>query len=127
MKILNDITWEKPNPPPNLSCRYFTHSAETILWAAKNEKSKNTFHYQDMRQANGGKQMKSLLASTNENDLVFTPFAGSFTTGVAAIKHKRKFVGTELESEFIHLSINRLEHSINTRQSSLESYGEELL
>jgi hypothetical protein len=25
-KILNDITWEKPNPPPNLSCRYFTHS-----------------------------------------------------------------------------------------------------
>jgi hypothetical protein len=25
-KILNDIAWEKPNPPPNLSCRYFTHS-----------------------------------------------------------------------------------------------------
>ncbi|CAN5717780.1 hypothetical protein BH18ACI4_BH18ACI4_06300 [soil metagenome] len=23
-KILNDIAWEKPNPPPNLSCRYFT-------------------------------------------------------------------------------------------------------
>ena len=22
MKILNDIIWEKPNPPPNLSCRY---------------------------------------------------------------------------------------------------------
>ncbi len=34
MKILNDIIWEKPNPPPNLSCRYFTHSTETILWAA---------------------------------------------------------------------------------------------
>ena len=34
-KILNDIAWEKPNPPPNLSCRYFTHSTETILWAAK--------------------------------------------------------------------------------------------
>jgi site-specific DNA-methyltransferase (adenine-specific) len=32
MKILNDITWEKPNPPPNLSCRYFTHSTETIIW-----------------------------------------------------------------------------------------------
>ena len=34
-KILNDIAWEKPNPPPNLSCRYFTHSTETILWAAQ--------------------------------------------------------------------------------------------
>lgn len=31
MKILNDITWQKPNPPPNLSCRYFTHSTETII------------------------------------------------------------------------------------------------
>ena len=33
MKILNDIIWEKPNPPPNLSCRYFTHSTETVLYA----------------------------------------------------------------------------------------------
>src|SRR5205807_9408487 len=55
-KILNDIAWEKPNPPPNLSCRYFTHSTETILWAAKNEKSKHTFNYQEMRKVTG-KQM----------------------------------------------------------------------
>jgi site-specific DNA-methyltransferase (adenine-specific) len=58
-KILNDITWEKPNPPPNLSCRYFTHSTETILWAAKNEKSKHVFNYQDMRKVTG-KQMKTV-------------------------------------------------------------------
>ena len=30
-KILNDIAWEKPNPPPNLSCRYFTHATETLI------------------------------------------------------------------------------------------------
>ncbi len=48
-KILNDIAWEKPNPPPNLSCRYFTHSTETILWAAKNEKTKHVFNYQAMK------------------------------------------------------------------------------
>lgn len=58
-KILNDIAWEKPNPPPNLSCRYFTHSTETILWAAKNEKSKHTFNYQEMRKLTG-KQMKTV-------------------------------------------------------------------
>ena len=34
-KIMNNITWQKTNPPPNLSCRYFTHSTETILWAKK--------------------------------------------------------------------------------------------
>ena len=58
-KILNDISWEKPNPPPNLSCRYFTHSTETILWAAKNEKSKHVFNYQEMRKVTG-KQMKTV-------------------------------------------------------------------
>jgi site-specific DNA-methyltransferase (adenine-specific) len=30
-KLLNDISWVKPNPPPNLSCRYFTHATETII------------------------------------------------------------------------------------------------
>ena len=49
MKILNDIAWEKPNPPPNLSCRYFTHSTETVLWAAKNEKSRHVFNYKAMK------------------------------------------------------------------------------
>jgi len=58
-KILNDIAWEKPNPPPNLSCRYFTHSTETVLWAAKNEKAKHTFNYQEMRKVTG-KQMKTV-------------------------------------------------------------------
>ena len=58
-KILNDIAWEKPNPPPNLSCRYFTHSTETILWAAKDAKSKHVFNYQEMRKVTG-KQMKTV-------------------------------------------------------------------
>ena len=58
-KILNDIAWEKPNPPPNLSCRYFTHSTETVLWAAKNVKSKHVFNYQEMRKVTG-KQMKTV-------------------------------------------------------------------
>jgi len=148
MKILNDIAWEKPNPPPNLSCRYFTHSTETIIWAAKTEKSKHCFNYDKMREINKGKQMKtvwsftapngeekefgkhptqkpvallerSILASTNEGDLIFDPFSGSSTTGVAAIQTYRKFVGTELEYEFINLSIARLKRAIGIRQSSL--------
>jgi len=63
-KVLNDITWEKPNPPPNLSCRYFTHSTETVIWAAKNEKSKHCFNYDLMRQINRGKQMKTVWTIT---------------------------------------------------------------
>jgi site-specific DNA-methyltransferase (adenine-specific) len=59
-RILNEIAWEKPNPPPNLGCRCFTHSTETVLWVAKTEKSKHTFNYDLMREINGGKQMKTV-------------------------------------------------------------------
>jgi site-specific DNA-methyltransferase (adenine-specific) len=144
MKILNDISWEKPNPPPNLSCRYFTHSTETIIWAAKNKNSKHCFNYEEMKKLNDGKQMKTvwtiqppnrdeklfgkhptqkpmkllekiILASTLENDLIFDPFSGSSTTGLAAIKSNRLFVGCELEDEFISLSIKRIEEYINSK------------
>ena len=49
----------KPNPPPNLSCRHFTHSTDTLLWAAKNDKSEHVFNYQEMRKVTG-KQMKTV-------------------------------------------------------------------
>jgi DNA modification methylase len=58
-KLLNAITWEKPNPPPNLSCRVFTHSTETLLWAAPSEDSRHVFNYSAMK-AVTGKQMKTV-------------------------------------------------------------------
>jgi len=148
MKILNDITWEKPNPPPNLSCRYFTHSTETVIWAAKNQRSKHCFNYATMRAMNSGKQMKSvwrlnapngaeksfgkhptqkpvallervILASTQEGDLILDPFSGSSTTGVAALKLNRRFVGCELEPDFLALSVKRLEKAIAEKDSLL--------
>jgi site-specific DNA-methyltransferase (adenine-specific) len=72
-KILNDIAWEKPNPPPNLSCRYFTHSTETVLWAAKNGKSKHVFNYQEMRKVTG-KQMKTVWRDVTSDQ----PSLGSY-------------------------------------------------
>jgi len=135
-KVLNDIAWVKPNPPPNLSCRYFTHSTEIIWWAARDKKSKHKFNYKLMKQLNNGKQMKSVwkidaprpeekifgkhptqkslrllerivAASTDENDLILDPFAGSSTTGIAAARLNRRFVGIELEKEYIQLSRDR--------------------
>jgi site-specific DNA-methyltransferase (adenine-specific) len=136
-KILNDITWEKPNPPPNLSCRYFTHSTETVIWAAKNLQSKHVFNYPHMREINGGKQMKSvwrftapggaeklhgrhptqkplalvercLLASTQPGDLVLDPFLGSGTTAVAAMRTNRRFVGVEMNTIYLDLALVRV-------------------
>lgn len=146
MKILNDIVWEKPNPPPNLSCRYFTHAGETIIWAAKNQRSKHLFNYGLMKSFNAGKQMRSvwrlgtpkreekthgkhptqkplalleriILASSNEGDIVFDPFSGSSTTGVASIRTRRRFVGCELEDGFIHLSKDRMAATMKVMES----------
>ena len=47
--IINDIIWYKPNAPPNLSCKYFTHSQEIVLWARKSKKSQHTFNYEKMK------------------------------------------------------------------------------
>ncbi|MBI3589123.1 MAG: site-specific DNA-methyltransferase [Candidatus Liptonbacteria bacterium] len=47
--ILNDISWFKPNASPNLSCRFFTASHETLIWARKDKKGKHTFNYEAMK------------------------------------------------------------------------------
>ncbi|MBI5562011.1 MAG: YgiT-type zinc finger protein [Deltaproteobacteria bacterium] len=67
-KILNDIIWYKRNAPPNLSCRYFTHSTEIVLWAAKNQKSKHFFNYPLMREFSNGKQMRNLWQFTEAEE-----------------------------------------------------------
>ena len=137
MKLLNNIIWQKPNPPPNLACRYFTHSTETILWSAKTMKSKHLFNYPLMKKINDNKQMKDvwnftapkkseklfgkhptqkpldlltriLLSATNENDLVLDPFNGSGTTGVACVTNNRNYVGIELEKSYIELTKKRI-------------------
>lgn len=136
-KLLNDISWVKPNPPPNLACRYFTHATETIIWAARDKKSRHTFNYKLMKEINRGKQMKSvweikppekwekkfgkhptqkpvalleriLLASSNKGDLVLDPFSGSGTTALAALKLRRPSIGLELSQDFLHLTMRRL-------------------
>lgn len=62
--IINNITWQKPNPAPNLACRCFTNSTETIIWARKinekGKKGKHFFNYEMMKEINGGKQMKDV-------------------------------------------------------------------
>ena len=137
-KIINNITWRKLNPPPNISCRAFVHSTETILWAKKDLKNnKHKFNYEVMRKMNGGKQMKDvwetaltkpsekkygkhptqkpmellekiILASTDEGDLILDPFNGSGTTGVVAKKLNRKYIGIEKEKDYLDLTIRRL-------------------
>jgi site-specific DNA-methyltransferase (adenine-specific) len=135
-KILNVITWQKSDPPPNLSCRYFNFSTEYIIWARKYIKKPHKFNYEVMKRLNGDKQMtdvwripavgkwektcgkhptqkplrllyRIILASTNVGDTILDPFAGSCTTGVAANLLGRKFIGIDQEQGYLDLGIRR--------------------
>lgn len=135
-KLLNTITWQKRNPPPNFSCRYFTHSTEFIIWARKSEKKPHYYNYELMKALNGNKQMKdvwdlpsiarweknngkhptqkplsvvcrALLASTRKGDLILDPFCGSSTTGIAAHALDRKYIGIDIEQNYLNISIKR--------------------
>lgn len=144
--LLNDIAWFKPNASPNLSCRFFTASHETLLWARKSKKAQHTFNYQAMKEGHfpkdgmkaPGKQMRSVwsistpppsekghgkhptqkpldlldrivLASTNPGDLIVDPFCGSGTTGLAAIRNGRNFLGLEKDPKYVELATKRLQ------------------
>lgn len=141
-KILNVVTWAKTNPPPNISCRYFTYSTEFIIWARKSEKRPHYFNYNLMKQINNNKQMtdvwhlpaiarwekscgkhptqkplallaRIIMASTQKGEWVFDPFCGSSTTGIAANLLGRRYLGIDKEEKFIEISKNRREELEN--------------
>ena len=137
-KILNVVTWAKTNPPPNISCRYFTYSTEFVIWARKSSKKAHYFNYDLMKQINGSKQMtdvwnlpaiatwekscgkhptqkplsllsRIILASTQQGEWILDPFCGSSTTGIAANLLGRRFLGIDQEEGFVEMSKCRRE------------------
>lgn len=143
-KILNVVTWVKTNPPPNISCRYFTYSTEFVIWARKSAKKPHHFNYELMKHLNDDKQMtdvwrlpaiapwekscgkhptqkplslltRIILASTDKGSWVLDPFSGSSTTGIAANLIGRRFLGIEKENEFAEISKHRRQEIDNIR------------
>lgn len=141
-KILNVVTWAKTNPPPNVSCRYFTYSTEFIIWARKKEKVAHYYNYELMKRINGDKQMRDvwnlpaiapwekscgkhptqkplgllsriIMASTKPGAWILDPFAGSSTTGIAANLLDRRYLGIEREEEFALMGKRRREEIDN--------------
>lgn len=135
-KILNVITWVKTNPPPNISCRYFTFSTEFVIWARKSAKVSHYYNYNLMKKINQNKQMtdvwtlpaiakwekscgkhptqkplsllsRIILASTQKDEWILDPFCGSSTTGIASNLLNRRYLGIEKEEEFLKISKNR--------------------
>ncbi len=161
--IINDICWYKQNAAPNLSCRMFTASHETLLWVRKDKQAKHTFNYDAMKNGDfpndsikkPGKQMRSIwaigtpkngekkhgkhptqkpelllnriiAASSNPNDIILDPFCGSATTGVSALRSNRRFVGVELEKDYLdNLAIPRILDTLGAESKPSDCVQEE--
>jgi site-specific DNA-methyltransferase (adenine-specific) len=120
-----------------LSQLAWAHAHETLLWASKSKGARHTFNYDlinsrdptsqvssvwhipsvPMREKSHGRHptqkplrllRRAMLASTREGELVFDPFCGSGTTGVAAKELGRFFVGIEMEREYAELAGRRI-------------------
>jgi len=160
--FINDICWYKPNAAPNLACRMFTASHETLIWVRKNKRAKHFFNYDLVKTMDWkedflkkpNKQMRSvwaistpkngekkygkhptqkpealleriILACSQENDIILDPFCGSATTGVAALKNNRKFVGIDAEKEYLdRIAIPRIKDVF--KQTKLFSFKEKI-
>ena len=132
-----------------MSCKYFTASHESLLWARKSKKAKHYFNYDAMKNGHFPKDMikkpnhqmrtvwsinatppdekkfgkhptqkplalleRIVMASTKEGDVIFDPFMGSGTTGVAALKLNRKFVGIDNTKEYCELARKRFDDAL---------------
>jgi len=133
-EILNEVLWHKPDATPNISCTRFVADHENFIWARKGKK--HTFNYEKMKNANGGKQMRSIwtrgktaggkkihptqkpewlleriiLATSNPKDIVLDPFMGSGTTAVVSLKLNRHFLGSEIDENYYKKSLERLKN-----------------
>ena len=137
-KMLKAVTGQKTNPPPNLSCRYFTHSTELLVWARKEKRIPHYYNYDLMHKIADNRQMtdvwrmpaialwektcgkhptqkplalvvRAILASTKEHDRILDPFAGSGTTGIAARLTNRSFTGIDIEAKYLSVAAQRHE------------------
>jgi len=135
-KILNIVVWQKLDPPPTPYGGRLNFSAEYIVWARKNEKIPHCFNYDLLKQMNGGQEMpdvwkfarpgfwerscgkhptqkplrllyRVLQTCTKEGNTILDPFAGSCSTGIAANLMNRKFIGIDINIDYLDIGIRR--------------------
>lgn len=125
----NLLIWSKTNPIPACGNKYLS-DAEYILFFREqgvkvygNYETKKT-HYetplwvQDKKLYNHPTckpvfMLKNfIINSSQENEVVLDPFMGSGSTGEAAIKLNRKFIGFEIDEQYFETARQRIENAI---------------
>ena len=129
-EIKDLIRWKKTNPMPRNRDRRFITDYEVAVWAVKKggkwtfNRLSDTYERPEIVSKITSKSEKILGGHptqkpvevmewiinrlTNVGDLIFDPFMGSGTTGVACLKTNRKFVGIDNDEKSFNMSCERL-------------------
>ena len=130
--VLNDIIWRKSNPMPNFKGTRFTNAYETLIWAARSREQKRyTFNYDALKAFNEDTQMRSdwtfALCTGEERikdaDVVLDPFFGTGTTGAAAKRLGRHFIGIERDEGYAKVAEKRIKAVVPAAPEDLAVMG----
>lgn len=135
LEVKATIIWHKTNPMTQVRKKNYLSSVESIVWLArKRDKIPFTFNFSTQNEMHnfyempicGGNERfehptqkplklieKLLQTHSNENDLVFDPFIGSGTTGVACQLLKRNYIGCEISPEYCKIAEDRIKSISN--------------
>lgn len=115
------VVWEKTNPSPMNGDKVWLSSVECCVFGKFPKATFNEHCKSSVLRFSCGKSKvhptekplklftKIVEVSSNEGDIVFDPFMGSGTAGVAALDLNRKFIGCELNEEYFNIAKNRIE------------------
>lgn len=146
-RILDVVTWQKPDPPPILSRKLFQFSTEFLIWARKDPSISHQFNSETMRQIGDGETIRDvwtipavqtwekecgrhptqkplalytriILACSHEDEWILDPFTGGCTSGVASALLGRKYFGIDKNHQFLDIGIKRF-GQIQTRTEQI--------
>jgi len=132
--LRSDIVWHKPNAMPESVKDRPTRAHEFLFLFSKSEQY--YYNYQAIQERTDKGKLRNkrsvwsintlpfpwahfatfpakliepcILAATRSDDFVLDPFFGSGTVGLVCEKHGRKYVGIELNPEYVKLATDRL-------------------
>lgn len=125
------LVWDKPNPMP-LGNGCYINNLEFIVYVRSKgvtynnlgyELQMKTFHDQPPQAKNRLHETEKpinllrhlLMLHSNEGDVVFDAYAGSFSTAIACYKEKRKFIGCEILPKYFEKAMKRFEWEQRTQ------------
>lgn len=124
------VPWHKPTARPALG--KFTASCEYVVWGSSGPRPQDTGCLPGFYQANPPRErehmtqkpidvMRSLVRIAPEGGIVLDPFAGSGTTGVAALIEGRRFIGVELTEHYANVAAGRLNTAVSKPPTAAQS------